>query len=53
MTQRELAKTPPLRPAAEPDVTRRPEEERRPEWKPEVSKISRSELRRIVIEILG
>jgi hypothetical protein len=53
MTQREQVKAPPQRPAATTDVTPRPEEKRVPEWRPEIPKLNRSELRRIVIEMIG
>jgi hypothetical protein len=53
MNRRDLAKAPPPRPAAKTEVTPRTEEELQPEWRPEVSKMSRSELRRIVIDMIG
>jgi hypothetical protein len=53
MNRRELAIAPPQRPATTTNVRPRPEAKPHPEWRPEVPKLDRSELRRIVIEIIG
>jgi hypothetical protein len=52
MRKRQPAKAPsPRLPAA--DVRLRPQEKRASDWRPELPNMDRSELRRIIIEMIG